>query len=286
MIADPFPSPDQIAAANAQLVEVVRRRLPVRVYGGERWWTLFRSASLARMADTVESLMDLMAMRRDLDGQTLVRSLYEQVVTFAWVAIDPDRRQWLWRNEGRWDLLKLHNDAMRFGEWIDEPVMTDEEVAEAKDALGLSRDVEPDDGDSCSASRGPRRRTRPDPELVLPPVTERAEAADQHWSVRVKGLHPADHPLGFRGLYLPVYRVGSRSAHGSLMALEAYMSREPNRIVIDRVQPGSRLTWALVGPLFGIALVIASRWEQWIDEAEVRDLVDLATGPDLEDQAR
>jgi hypothetical protein len=32
------------------------------------------------------------------------------------------------------------------------------------------------------------------------------------WSVRVRGLHPDGHPLGFRGLYLPAYRVGSRVA--------------------------------------------------------------------------
>jgi hypothetical protein len=41
--------------------------------------------------------------------------------------------------------------------------------------------------------------------------------------------------------------------------------------------------WALVGPLFGIALVIAARWDPWIDEGEVRALVDVATGPEVED---
>jgi hypothetical protein len=92
-------------AANAELVGLVRSHLPFRIYGGERWWALFRTAALVRMADTVESLMDLMAAEHDLDGQILVRSLYEQVVTFAWLSIDPDTRQWRWVGEGRWDLL-------------------------------------------------------------------------------------------------------------------------------------------------------------------------------------
>jgi hypothetical protein len=81
-------------AANAGLVGLVRSHLPFRIYGGERWWALFRTAALVRMADTVESLMDLMAAEQYLDGQILVRSLYEQVATFAWLSIDPDTRQW------------------------------------------------------------------------------------------------------------------------------------------------------------------------------------------------
>ena len=102
MATDPFPSAEEIAAADAALVNVIRRQLPIRIYGGERWWALYRTAALVRMTDTVESLIDLMRLGRDLDGQTLVRSLYEQVVTFAWIAIDPDRRQWRWMGDGRW----------------------------------------------------------------------------------------------------------------------------------------------------------------------------------------
>jgi Family of unknown function (DUF5677) len=281
IVDDPFPSVEDMAAADAALVNVVRRQLPIRVYGGERWWTLYRTAALVRMTDTVESLLDLMGLDRDLDGQTLVRSLYEQVVTFAWIAIDPDRREWRWVGDGRWELLKLHNDAARFGESHGDPVLSDEEVAESKQSLGLSD--EPASATEDCESGGRRRRRQPEAARILPPVTEMAEQADEHWSVRVRGLHPAGHPLGFRGLYLPAYRVGSRAAHGALMALDPYLSREPNRYVIREPESGSRVMWALVGPLFGIALVIAARWDRWIDEGEVRALVDVATGPEVED---
>ncbi len=32
-----------------------------------------------------------------------------------------------------------------------------------------------------------------------------------------------------------------------------------------------------------MALLIAEQWEQWIDEDEVRRLIDAATGPELEE---
>jgi hypothetical protein len=67
------------------------------------------------------------------------------------------------------------------------------------------------------------------------------------------------------------------------MALDPYLSREPNRYVIDEPGSGSRVMWALVGPLFGIALITAARWDRWIDEDEVGALVDVATGPEVED---
>ena len=290
MNEDPFPSPEEIADADRQLIEVVRRRLPQRVYDGERWWTFFRWAALVRMADTLEALLDLMPLRRDVDGQTLLRSLFEQVVTFAWVAIDPDVHRVRWTNSALWDMLKLHNDALRFEGQLGQRLWSDGQVAYVKNRLGIGDDAPLGDAGDCSpASDAKRHRNRPDSELVLPGLADQAYEADRYWSPRVRGLYlglySADHVLGFRGLYLPVYRIGSRAAHGSLLALEPYVSRdyEPNRYVIDHAQPASRLGWALAGPLFGMALLIAEQWEQWIDEDEVRRLIDAATGPELEE---
>jgi hypothetical protein len=86
--------------------------------------------------------------------------------------------------------------------------------------------------------------------------------------------------LGFRGLYLPAFRTGSRSVHSTLAGLAVYVTDKPNRKVVNVARSESRLMWALVGPLFGMCLVIAAQETRWIDEAEVRRLVDQATGPE------
>jgi hypothetical protein len=67
--------------ANEALVSMVRDRLPMRYYSGEAWWSLQIAVALTRMCDTVEAEMVLMNSDFDVDGQTLFRSLYEQVVT-------------------------------------------------------------------------------------------------------------------------------------------------------------------------------------------------------------
>jgi hypothetical protein len=169
-----FPAPDQIGDAAAGLVAIVRRQLPMRFYAGETWWAIFGSASLVRMCDTVESLLDLMAARRDADAQETLRSLYEQVVAFAWIAINPDQRHQRWIDDAGAQMLELHREGLAF----EASVLTDDEVAVAEKA------------------------TR------LPPLIERAAEADEYWGSRAPRLHDGQ-PLSFRQLYLVVYRVGS-----------------------------------------------------------------------------
>lgn len=184
-VNDPWPTNDVIRTGTAELVQIVRRRLPDRYYGGETWWSLVRSAALVRMADIADAAMVLGAFAMELDGRTVVRSLYEQAVTFAWIAADPDHRLLRWRNDAIAAQLRLHNDAVQFGR----SVLTDEEVVADKKTLDWRK-------------RG--RQAGRDPEHVLPSLATRAQQADQHWAERIEGLHSADHPLGFRGLYVSV----------------------------------------------------------------------------------
>jgi hypothetical protein len=239
-----YPSPTQITAANAKLIELVRIRLPERFYKGEKWWTMYCTAALVRMADTVESLMALMPARLDLDAQTLLRSLYEQAVTLAWVMIDPVEGHRRWEGEAKVQIAKLHNDALTFGEKI----LSDSELADAQTQRGL------------------------------PKVPQMALDADKHWATRVKGLHPPGHPLSFRGLYLSIYRLGSRPAHGSFLSLEPYVveDQENQRFVVDRAKPGPILWYALVAPLFSIALVIGAQHFKWLDEDKIRQIAEKA----------
>ncbi|MGI8801700.1 MAG: DUF5677 domain-containing protein [Solirubrobacteraceae bacterium] len=172
--SETFPPPEQMREATAELVGLVRAQLPMRFYAGETWWSIFGSASLVRMCDTVESLIDQMAERRDADAQDLLRSLYDQVVAFAWIAIDPDERHQRWIDDAGAKMFELHTDAAAFGE----SVLTEDEIVVAEQAGRL------------------------------PPMIERATEVDEYWGVRAPRLHTGDQ-LSFRHLYLQVFRVGS-----------------------------------------------------------------------------
>jgi hypothetical protein len=230
---------------------------------------MFIAAALVRMTDTVSSLLALWAEDHNLDGQSQLRSLYEQVVTFAWIGIDPDRRQFRWEGDARWDVLRRHNDAAMFGESI----LTDEQIERTKKRLGIGDEV-PDD---CG---GTRKRKNPYPDRIMPAVTDRALEADKYWAERVPGQHPSSNLLSLRGLYVSVYRIGSQSVHSSMSALDPYVRHDGTRYVINAAGPGPRVTWAMIAPLFGIALMIAAQQVNSIDEVKVRDVVDRATGPE------
>ncbi len=245
-----YPSPDELQAAAAELIGVVRQQLPMRFYGGEKWWTVYLAASLVRMADTVESIMCLMPTRKDTDASTLLRSLYEQVVTLVWVAANPKDHFNLWVGNAEAEMLKLHNDAATFGETI----LTPTEAAKAKSA--------------------PK----------LPHLAERARAADDQWATSVSALHPAGHLLSLRGLYIAIYRTGSRPAHGSINALGAYVSETDKnyRYVVNRAEEETMLWYALAAPLLGIAMMIGAERFKWLADRseEIVRIIERATTPE------
>jgi hypothetical protein len=128
---------------------------------------LYTAAALLRMADMADSVLAHMAARRDLDAWAGLRSRYELAVTVAWLLIDPVARKELWEGEALVQQLKLHNDLAAFNEVL----LTPAQVASAQAAQGM------------------------------PPLANRADEADRHWSTRVSGLHAPGHLLSYRGLY-------------------------------------------------------------------------------------
>lgn len=67
------------------------------------------------MADIVDSIRLLAPSGRQSDALVLLRALYEHMVTFCWVAIDPDRHVDRWMDESWVQRLKLHNGVVAFG---------------------------------------------------------------------------------------------------------------------------------------------------------------------------
>lgn len=78
-----------------------------------------------------------MGRRKLGDARALLRSLYEQVVVFSWVAVDPATRLERWEGASRKEQLKLHNEMLRYGETI----LTPKEAGEFAAAPGLYQSV-------------------------------------------------------------------------------------------------------------------------------------------------
>jgi hypothetical protein len=88
-------------------------------------------------------------------------------VLFAWTLADPSPRFERRMGQAEKDRLARHNEAVQYGERL----LTDEEVAVARAAVGL------------------------------PKIEVMTRAADRYWTSEVAGLHPSGHWLSFHGLY-------------------------------------------------------------------------------------
>jgi hypothetical protein len=120
-------TPEMIEQALSELTNIVRARLPERFYRGEGHWPLLAAALIARIAGIGESVAALLHLRRQADTQILVRSLYEHVLTYCWIAIYPRDRVYAWRDHAAVQRKRLHKDAARLGI----PVLTEAQLAEA-----------------------------------------------------------------------------------------------------------------------------------------------------------
>ena len=86
---------------------------------GEGHWPLLAAALIALIAriDGIgESTAALLHLRRQADTQILVRSLYEHVLTYCWIAIDPRERVYAWRNHAA---VQRKTPPPRFRPWTE-----------------------------------------------------------------------------------------------------------------------------------------------------------------------
>ena len=223
--------------AAAALVQLVDDHMPQRFYR-EHPWRLWQAAAVARMADTVASMMILMCAGRAADGRILLRALYEQVVTFCWVAIDPEVHGQAWNDNAVVQLRKMHKDAERYGV----TVMTPEQTA-------IAAAAEP-----------------------MPSLIQRAHEVDAHWGGRMAGFRQPtpDDILNMQGLYLAIYRLGSRAVHAEHTALTANVGLDgyPRRVYRAPADEGDPW-WSLAVPLFALALLVCDSQLNWPDAERV-----------------
>jgi hypothetical protein len=197
-------------------------------------WPLTGFAMLARACGTAESVLTLAAERRATDAGTLSRTLFEEVVTFAWIAIDPavNARAWV-----RWDCrqrIKLDNDLVDKGAapWLTPQVR---QQFEAVIATGL---MMPED------------------------LAQRAADADAHWAPRVGSIeaNPTSE-RSFRGMYRIVYRTDSQYTHAAVRSVEPFVVPAEGagqfHVMPVETDPGAINPFTRAPMLYALALLVA-----------------------------
>jgi hypothetical protein len=241
----------KIQTARAQADALDRLYLetrPQRVVGIRQLhdWRVVGPALLCRCAGILRSVSVLLGSGREFDAQALARVLYEHVVTFSWLAADPQV------NVLRW----LKADVTQRRKWHDD--MVARELIPADEPRGYSG-FEQRYGDADVGG--------------LPNAADMAAQADAHW--RDDANAGADVARLFqrknrnlRGHYALFYRHFSASMHAAVRGLIPVViggGNEPSEtaevefnLEIDP-RPAPDETGATVAPLvFAIALAVNS----------------------------
>jgi hypothetical protein len=249
-------TPDQVRQALSDLLAIGDEHLPEAFWPAQQrdFARVLMTAMLARIMGLVESISRLTEPRKQSDALILLRSLYEHVVMFVWVAADPTVRAEELSQHSLRHRKTLHHDAAPFG---------------VEDLLGPAE---------LEAARTAAK---------LKDVQQRARQADEFWTPKIPGFHP--HPerepkavRTFEGLYVVVYRLASRDAHASLEAFNSTLNRRGNRLEIGRElrDPGDVYWSALAVPITSMALLVAHEGLGWLDNDQVADLNDALGAPD------
>lgn len=226
------------------LVELVARRLPqeFEVSGDGDAWPGVGVGLLSRMTTTLESMLELQPAQRQADAATLLRSLYEHAVHFAWLAADPGpSRLKQWREHDELMNARAVVDAHDHGVELTDQ---DPEIAKARAAELRGTDLK---------------------------IEQLAVAADTFWAERLPGMRSHRERESFRGLYAILYRHFSGMAHPSRRGLNRVyddLGGTRRRIRLEGYYLGNG-PYSVAAVVFGIALFVASSSLGWPSQAEI-----------------
>jgi len=218
-----------------QLASVLESRLPLAVEsdGREDDWAVAGPALLVAACRHLRALEHLQTeFPSTLVGWQLLRSMYEYVTTYAWIAADPDDRAPQWLKSDYRERLKLLNDYVELGQ---ELVAEDDWERVAAIAEG--------EGEAMPRS-----------------LVDRAKGADAAWEAtlgELDGYLPVDN-RSFRTLYPLIYRGGSRYTHPTTHGAATFVSGDPPRLAVGEEKTLER-DLALVGSgILALGLAIAT----------------------------
>ena len=184
---------------------------------------------LSRAYGTLDSVVALIGERRATDAGVLTRSLFEQAVTFAWVATEPEEHALAWVRWDRAERKKAHNDLLHHGG----PALLEAQTLQDFAVVIAS---------------GPS----------MPNLAQRAEDADTYWSSQIAAVRSST--TSFRGLYAVVYRTDSQATHAAVSSLEPLVAPAgPGRFDVLPIEkdPGDRSPFTRAPMLYGLMLLVA-----------------------------
>ena len=118
MVSSRWPSSESdVAAWGEGLVRLVGRFLPkkVQVVEGTAYeqWSLVGPAYVAKACGTLETMLVLFDTQRTLDATLLLRSLYENILVFSWIANAPEVNLPRWIKSVCREAIKTDDDWRR-----------------------------------------------------------------------------------------------------------------------------------------------------------------------------
>jgi hypothetical protein len=196
------------------------------------------------MAEIARSAALLIQADAQFDAYALARVMYEQMVTYCWIAVEPMTHIQRWKDAAEAHQLKAHEEARRYGI-------------------------------KCSPlSRSGERRVRK--KLT---VEQMAREADDYWSPRIEGFRVLSGKkdkldlLTITGLYLGIYRTSSRIVHAQVHSLKSVLRQVTRTKVVVERRAAPTVSFApTIVPLFAMAIEVHHKQFKWPDVEKVREI--------------
>ena len=232
----------------AQLCDLLESRLPLTVEsdGSEDDWDVVGPAMLAAAGRPLRAIAHLKAtFASGVVSWQLVRSMFEYVATYAWIAAEPETRAKRWLKADYQQRLKLDDDLGSLGERL-----LDEQNRQRLSKFGADITEMPGS------------------------LVDRTMEADQAWSDRFEELGPLPEGMrSFRRLYPLIYRNASRFTHPSSHVVAAFVIGNPPQLSVCEESPLER-DLAIVGSAIlaiGLAIGTTATPALMLTLGEIRD---------------
>lgn len=240
---------DSLDKRAAELARLVEDRLPIEgdSNGVETAWPLVGPALLAHATSNLKSIFLLRPHEAHNDASRLVRSLYDHVVTFAWLAVDPPARLGPWRKADLEERLKVDNEFIDACEQLLPPAAREQ----------MERDIAGIEGSA-------------------PDLASKALNADKHWVPLIEGMEDEGFK-SFRGLYTTSFRHHSGLVHATFRGLNHVtvdLAPPQKRVVLEAPLDGLRGPYGMATVVYAFGLLVAARSLGWPEASEVHGIFD------------